>query len=170
MASPWWNGQLGVPGFESSPSWGCRWGGREDEEEREQSNEHNEGTVEVLTHRPRGRPTGSKNKPKSPVFVTRDSPNALHSHVMEVASGFDMAESIAEFAIMVIASTFSNATYERLPLDDEEEASAATAAGGGGEEGQVGIGGPLAAHNMPLPNEGELNHSSFSWNHGLANY
>ncbi|KAL2557998.1 AT-hook motif nuclear-localized protein 20 [Forsythia ovata] len=193
--------------------------------------------------------TGSKNKPKSPVFVTRDSPNALRSHVMEVASGSDVAESIAEFArkrqrgvcvlsasgivtnvtirqpcdsgavmalhgrfeilsltgaffpgaaplgstgltiylaggqgqvvggsvvgslvaagpVMVIASTFSNATYERLPLDDEEEASAA----GGGAEGQVGIGGPLAAHNMPLPNEGELNHSSFSWNHGQANY
>ncbi|KAL2558000.1 AT-hook motif nuclear-localized protein 20 [Forsythia ovata] len=42
--------------------------------------------------------TGSKNKPKSPVFVTRDSPNALRSHVMEVASGSDVAESIAEFA------------------------------------------------------------------------
>ncbi|KAF8654026.1 hypothetical protein HU200_062169 [Digitaria exilis] len=48
--------------------------------------------------RPRGRPPGSKNKPKPPIFVTRDSPNALRSHVMEVAGGADVAESIAHFA------------------------------------------------------------------------
>lgn len=202
--------------------------------------------------------TGSKNKPKPPVFVTTDSPNALHSHVMEVASGSDVAESIAEFArkrhrgvcvlsasgivknvtirqpcdavmalngrfeilsltgaflpgaappvgstgmtiylaggqgqvvggtvvgslvavgpVMVIASTFSNATYERLPLDEEEEATAA-AAGGGADGGQAGIGGgdmgeppSLAPYNMPPRNGGELSHSSFSWNHGPANY
>ncbi|EAZ43675.1 hypothetical protein OsJ_28300 [Oryza sativa Japonica Group] len=159
--------------------------------------------------RPRGRPPGSKNKPKPPIFVTRDSPNALRSHVMEVAGGADVAESIAHFARAaearrlacssgagtvtdvalgqpaapsavvalrgrfeilsltgtflpgpgaaglhradrvprrragagggrqrggdahrggaghVIASTFANATYERLPLDQEEEEAAA---------------------------------------------
>ncbi|KAL2942648.1 AT-hook motif nuclear-localized protein 20 [Bienertia sinuspersici] len=48
--------------------------------------------------RPRGRPPGSKNKPKPPIFVTRDSPNALRSHVMEVAGGADVADSIAAFA------------------------------------------------------------------------
>ncbi|CAA2972016.1 Hypothetical predicted protein [Olea europaea subsp. europaea] len=237
-----------------------RAGGKEDEEEREQSEEPNEGAVEVPKNRARGRPTGSKNKPKPPVFVTRDSPNAMRSHVMEVASGSDVAESIAEFArkrqrgvcvlsasgivtnvtirqpcdstavmalhgrfeilsltgaflpgatpplgstgltiylargqgqvvggsvvgslvaagpVMVIASTFSNATYERLPLDEEEAAAATTDTAGGAEEGQVGIGGGmgeaplLAPYNMPLRNGGELNHSSFSWNHGPANY
>ncbi|KAG2321079.1 hypothetical protein Bca52824_014292 [Brassica carinata] len=33
--------------------------------------------------RPRGRPPGSKNKAKPPIIVTRDSPNALRSHVLE---------------------------------------------------------------------------------------
>lgn len=60
--------------------------------------EPREGAVEVGTKRPRGRPPGSKNKPKPPVFVARDSPNAIQSHVMEVAGGGDVAESIAQFA------------------------------------------------------------------------
>ena len=170
-----------------------------------QDDEPKEGAVVVpANRRPRGRPPGSKNKPKPPIFVTRDSPNALRSHVMEVAGGADVAESIAHFSrrrqrgvcvlsgagtvadvalrqpsapgavvalrgrfeilsltgtflpgpsppgstgltvylaggqgqvvggsvvgaltaagpVMVIASTFANATYERLPLDDAEE-------------------------------------------------
>ncbi|KAL3507685.1 hypothetical protein ACH5RR_033067 [Cinchona calisaya] len=68
--------------------------GSEDELEREPK----EGAVEVGNRRPRGRPPGSKNKPKPPIFLTRDSPNALRSHVMEVASGSDVAESISKFA------------------------------------------------------------------------
>uniref|UniRef100_A0A0E0LY11 AT-hook motif nuclear-localized protein n=1 Tax=Oryza punctata TaxID=4537 RepID=A0A0E0LY11_ORYPU len=174
--------------------------------------EPKDGAVVTGNRRPRGRPPGSKNKPKPPIFVTRDSPNALRSHVMEVAGGADVAESIAHFArrrqrgvcvlsgagtvtdvalrqpaapgavvalrgrfeilsltgtflpgpappgstgltvylaggqgqvvggsvvgtltaagpVMVIASTFANATYERLPLDQEEDEAAA---GGGG--------------------------------------
>ncbi|KAJ1269692.1 hypothetical protein BS78_07G230700 [Paspalum vaginatum] len=170
--------------------------------------EPKEGAVVTGNRRPRGRPPGSKNKPKPPIFVTRDSPNALRSHVMEVAGGADVAESIAHFArrrqrgvcvlsgagtvtdvalrqpaapgavvalrgrfeilsltgtflpgpappgstgltvylaggqgqvvggsvvgtltaagpVMVIASTFANATYERLPLDEADEESAA---------------------------------------------
>ncbi|KAJ0478900.1 putative AT-hook motif nuclear-localized protein 15-29 [Helianthus annuus] len=51
------------------------------------------------SRRPRGRPAGSKNKPKPPVIITRDSPNALRSHVMEVASGCDIQESIANFSL-----------------------------------------------------------------------
>lgn len=153
--------------------------------------------------RPRGRPPGSKNKPKPPIVITKESPNALRSHVLEIASGSDVAETIAAFAnrrhrgvsvlsgsgivtnvtlrqpaapagvitlhgrfeilslsgaflpspsppgatgltvylaggqgqvvggtvagslvasgpVMVIAATFANATYERLPLDDEQ--------------------------------------------------
>lgn len=163
--------------------------------------------------RPRGRPPGSKNKPKAPVIITRDSPNALRSHVLEIASGADVMDAVANFArrrqrgvcilsgsgsvtnvtlrqpgvpppqpaagvvalhgrfeilslsgaflpapsppgatgltvylaggqgqvvggnvvgelvasgpVMVIAATFSNATYERLPLEEEEDAAAA---------------------------------------------
>ncbi|KAL1190022.1 AT-hook motif nuclear-localized protein 29 [Cardamine amara subsp. amara] len=48
--------------------------------------------------RPRGRPPGSKNKPKPPVIVTRDSPNVLRSHVLEVASGADIVESLTTYA------------------------------------------------------------------------
>ncbi|KAJ4765075.1 AT-hook motif nuclear-localized protein 25 [Rhynchospora pubera] len=48
--------------------------------------------------RPRGRPPGSKNKPKPPIIVTRDSPNALHSHVLEVAGGADVVECVSEYA------------------------------------------------------------------------
>ncbi|MED6153080.1 hypothetical protein PIB30_098132 [Stylosanthes scabra] len=48
--------------------------------------------------RPRGRPPGSKNKPKPPIVITKDTPNALRSHVLEISSGSDVAESIATFA------------------------------------------------------------------------
>lgn len=51
-----------------------------------------------ITRRPRGRPAGSKNKPKPPIIITRDSANALRTHVMEVADGCDVVESIANFA------------------------------------------------------------------------
>ncbi|XP_010243718.1 PREDICTED: AT-hook motif nuclear-localized protein 16 [Nelumbo nucifera] len=48
--------------------------------------------------RPRGRPAGSKNKPKPPIIITRDSANSLRAHAMEVSSGCDVGESIANFA------------------------------------------------------------------------
>ncbi|KZV17839.1 hypothetical protein F511_01648 [Dorcoceras hygrometricum] len=189
-------------------------GGGEDREELRES------AVEVVNRRPRGRPTGSKNKPKPPIFVTRDSPNALRSHVMEIASGTDVAEGIAQFArrrqrgvcvvsgsgsvanvtirqpaapgaavalqgrfeilslsgtflpcpspsgatgltvylsggqgqvvggsvvgplmavgpVMIIAATFANATYERLPLHEEEESG--------------GVAGPVSGRGVGLP-------------------
>ncbi|KAK4803878.1 hypothetical protein SAY86_003695 [Trapa natans] len=48
--------------------------------------------------RPRGRPPGSKNKPKPPIIVTRDSPNALRSHLLEVSAGSDVVESVSIYA------------------------------------------------------------------------
>ncbi|KAL2250930.1 AT-hook motif nuclear-localized protein 16 [Sesamum indicum] len=48
--------------------------------------------------RPRGRPAGSKNKPKPPIIITRDSANALKAHAMEVTSGCDVSESLVNFA------------------------------------------------------------------------
>ncbi|KAF8779238.1 hypothetical protein HU200_002918 [Digitaria exilis] len=50
------------------------------------------------SRKPRGRPPGSKNKPKPPIIITRDSPNALHSHVLEVAAGADIVECVSEYA------------------------------------------------------------------------
>ncbi|XP_041029115.1 AT-hook motif nuclear-localized protein 24 [Juglans microcarpa x Juglans regia] len=51
-----------------------------------------------ITRRPRGRPSGSKNKPKPPIIITRDSANALRTHVMEIGDGCDIVESVATFA------------------------------------------------------------------------
>ncbi|KAJ1399291.1 PPC domain, partial [Sesbania bispinosa] len=143
------------------------------------------------------------NKPKPPVVITKESPNALRSHILEISNGSDVAECISTFAnrrhrgvsvlsgsgvvtnvtlrqpaapggvitlqgrfeilslsgaflpapsppeatgltvylaggqgqvvggtvvgslvasgpVMVVAATFANATYERLPIDDEQ--------------------------------------------------
>ncbi|XP_071709863.1 AT-hook motif nuclear-localized protein 15-like [Rutidosis leptorrhynchoides] len=48
--------------------------------------------------RPRGRPPGSKNKPKPPIVITKESPNSLRSHVLEISSGSDVSECISTFA------------------------------------------------------------------------
>ncbi|XP_042506348.1 AT-hook motif nuclear-localized protein 22-like [Macadamia integrifolia] len=58
----------------------------------------NSGEGGEITRRPRGRPAGSKNKPKPPIIITRDSANALRSHVIEIANGCDIGESVATFA------------------------------------------------------------------------
>lgn len=291
MANPWWTGQgqVGLQGLESSssssgmkpnPDLGISMGADHHELEedtgREQSDEPKEGAIEPPARRPRGRPPGSKNKPKPPIFVTRDSPNALRSHVMEVAAGADIAESIAAFArrcqrgvcvlsaagavtgvtlrqptggsavvalhgrfeilsltgaflpgpappgstgltvylaggqgqvvggsvvgpllasgpVMVIAATFSNATYERLPLEEQEEdhqqppghqlgSGAGSPPRIGGAQQQHGMGGgdpssALAMYNLPpnlLPNGGgssgggggQIGHEAYPWSHG----
>ncbi|XP_009776190.1 AT-hook motif nuclear-localized protein 23-like [Nicotiana tabacum] len=53
---------------------------------------------DVVGRRPRGRPPGSKNKPKPPVIITRESANALRAHILEVSSGHDVFESVATYA------------------------------------------------------------------------
>ncbi|KAK1408318.1 hypothetical protein QVD17_39982 [Tagetes erecta] len=66
--------------------------------EREENNDemlNNEGD---MGRRPRGRPSGSKNKPKPPIIITKDSANALRTHVMEVSDGCDIMESVNTFA------------------------------------------------------------------------
>ncbi|KAM0942338.1 putative AT-hook motif nuclear-localized protein 15-29 [Dioscorea sansibarensis] len=50
------------------------------------------------TRRSRGRPAGSKNKPKPPIIISRDSANALRTHVMEIAGGCDITDCISTFA------------------------------------------------------------------------
>ncbi|XP_078443296.1 AT-hook protein of GA feedback 1 [Wolffia australiana] len=60
--------------------------------------EENPTTSVTPSRRPRGRPPGSKNKPKPPIIVTRDSPNSLRSHVLEVTSGADVVECVSEYA------------------------------------------------------------------------
>ncbi|KAI4370242.1 hypothetical protein MLD38_018612 [Melastoma candidum] len=273
MANPWWTGQVGLPpGVEAKmPDLGIsmmRDGGEGvggEEGERENSDEPKEGAVVVATRRPRGRPAGSKNKPKPPIFVTRDSPNTLRSHVMEIANGADIAESVAQFArrrqrgvcvlsgsgtvtnvtlrqpsapgavvalhgrfeilsltgaflpgpappgstgltiylaggqgqvvggsvvgslmasgpVMVISATFSNATYERLPLEEEEEAADGQGPPGSGSPPGIGAGreaggsgGSITAYNSPppnlAPNRGQMVHDQvYAWAHGRPPY
>lgn len=275
MANQWWTNGVGSslsPAFNKLPDLGISMNGNpdprmslnqldhdHDQEEKDNSDEPREGAVEIPTRRPRGRPAGSKNKPKPPVFVTRDSPNALRSHVLEVANGSDVADSIAQFArrrmrgvcvlsangtvinvtirqpsasggavalegrleilsltgsflpgpappgstgltvylaggqgqvvggsvvgplvaagpVMVIASTFSNATYERLPLEEVEEADGGEMGFGGASTAQQsGVDDPLPVYNSEsnLVHGGEhmMNHESLlAWNHGRAPY
>ncbi|GLU00495.1 hypothetical protein SLE2022_178610 [Rubroshorea leprosula] len=175
-----------------------------------------------MTRRPRGRPAGSKNKPKPPIIITRDSANALRSHVIEIANGCDIMESVSTFArrrqrgvcilsgtgtvtnvtlrqpaapgavvtlhgrfeilslsgsflpppappaassltiylaggqgqvvgggvvgpllacgpVVIMAASFGNAAYERLPLEEEEEEQTAAQMGGSGPLGSPGI-------------------------------
>ncbi|XP_021902637.1 AT-hook motif nuclear-localized protein 27-like isoform X1 [Carica papaya] len=55
-------------------------------------------SASASNRRPRGRPPGSKNKPKPPIIVTRDTPNALRSHVLEVTTGADIVDSVSNYA------------------------------------------------------------------------
>ncbi|KAK7367667.1 hypothetical protein VNO80_09685 [Phaseolus coccineus] len=53
---------------------------------------------DVGGRRPRGRPQGSKNKPKPPVIITRESANTLRAHILEVGTGCDVFDSVASYA------------------------------------------------------------------------
>lgn len=54
---------------------------------------------EVARKRQRGRPAGSKNKPKpSMIMMSNDNPYALRAHVLEISNGCDVGESVATFA------------------------------------------------------------------------
>ncbi|ERN13274.1 AT-hook motif nuclear-localized protein 26 [Amborella trichopoda] len=185
-----------------------------------------------ISRRPRGRPAGSKNKPKPPIIITRESANALRAHVMEVASGCDVGESVANFArrrqrgvcilsgsgtvtnvtlrqpaapgaivtlhgrfeilslsgsflpppappaatgltiylaggqgqvvggsvvgalvasgpVIIMAASFGNAAYERLPLDEDEGALQVAGGGGGGGMGSPGGGSQSQSQSGP---------------------
>ncbi|XP_016732565.1 AT-hook motif nuclear-localized protein 17-like [Gossypium hirsutum] len=60
------------------------------------------GSSEILqentTRKPRGRPPGSKNKPKTPIVITRDNDSAIKPAVLQIPAGFDVIENIINFA------------------------------------------------------------------------
>nr|XP_043612978.1 AT-hook motif nuclear-localized protein 23-like [Erigeron canadensis] len=56
------------------------------------------GGGDSASRRPRGRPPGSKNKPKPPVIITRESANTLRAHILEIGNGYDVFESVATYA------------------------------------------------------------------------
>ncbi|XWS62136.1 hypothetical protein CRYUN_Cryun07bG0185200 [Craigia yunnanensis] len=61
-------------------------------------NAANSGPGDLVGRRPRGRPAGSKNKPKPPVIITRESANTLRAHILEVGNGCDVFDCIANYA------------------------------------------------------------------------
>ncbi|CAA3005652.1 Hypothetical predicted protein [Olea europaea subsp. europaea] len=92
---------------EQSETSGLNMGQMRDRDEGRNKNDTNAGESEEggamgmggeMTRRPRGRPSGSKNKPKPPIIITRDSANALRTHVMEISDGCDIMESVVNFA------------------------------------------------------------------------
>lgn len=56
------------------------------------------GSSSDVAGRQRGRPLGSKNKPKPTVFITREVPSTLLAHILKVASGCNIVNSIASYA------------------------------------------------------------------------
>ncbi|CAB4299670.1 unnamed protein product [Prunus armeniaca] len=58
----------------------------------------NPGSGDSGGRRSRGRPPGSRNKPKPPVIITRESANTLRAHILEVSSGCDVFDSVGTYA------------------------------------------------------------------------
>ncbi|XP_061361451.1 AT-hook motif nuclear-localized protein 23-like [Gastrolobium bilobum] len=190
------------------------------------------GPGDIVGRRPRGRPPGSKNKPKPPVIITRESANTLRAHILEVGSGSDVFDCVTTYArrrqrgicilsgsgtvtnvslrqpaaagavvtlhgrfeilslsgsflpppappgatsltiylaggqgqvvggsvvgeltaagpVIVIAASFTNVAYERLPLDDEEQQQLQMQPPATGSQGSGGGGG--VGNNNPFP-------------------
>ncbi|KAF5183009.1 At-hook motif nuclear-localized protein [Thalictrum thalictroides] len=57
-----------------------------------------DGASIEVSRRPRGRPPGSKNKPKPPIIITRDTECAMRPHILEISSGLDIIDSIVRFS------------------------------------------------------------------------
>ncbi|CAK9163610.1 unnamed protein product [Ilex paraguariensis] len=57
----------------------------------------NDGATIEVVRRPRGRPPGSKNKPKPPVVITRESEPSMSPYVLELPGGVDIVDSITRY-------------------------------------------------------------------------
>ncbi|KAE9615212.1 hypothetical protein Lal_00048221 [Lupinus albus] len=56
------------------------------------------GTIEAV-RKPRGRPPGSKNKPKPPVIITQEPEPVMRPYILEVSGGSDVVEALKRFTI-----------------------------------------------------------------------
>lgn len=61
-------------------------------------NSSGDGATIEVSRRPRGRPPGSKNKPKPPIIITRDPETVMSPFILEVCGGNDVVEAISEFS------------------------------------------------------------------------
>ncbi|KAG5029020.1 hypothetical protein JHK87_012534 [Glycine soja] len=68
------------------------------DDDKSQGLELASGPGDIVGRRPRGRPSGSKNKPKPPVIITRESANTLRAHILEVGSGSDVFDCVTAYA------------------------------------------------------------------------
>ncbi|EXB99736.1 hypothetical protein L484_023266 [Morus notabilis] len=78
---------------------------QQQQQQQQYSSDHQNDDVDasnpagdIVGRRPRGRPPGSKNKPKPPVIITRESANTLRAHILEVGSGCDVFDAVATYA------------------------------------------------------------------------
>ncbi|GMH13030.1 hypothetical protein Nepgr_014871 [Nepenthes gracilis] len=55
--------------------------------------------AESSGRKPRGRPPGSKNKPKPPIYITKETEPSVKTHQLEIRSGLDIVEMIQKFSI-----------------------------------------------------------------------
>ncbi|URD92670.1 hypothetical protein MUK42_00237 [Musa troglodytarum] len=95
-----------------------------------------DGTITEVVKRRRGRPLGSKNKPKPPLVITTEAetPAAVRPHVLEIPAGNDVADAIARFArrrdlgLCVLAGTGSvaNVALRQSNIGGAPTAAAAT--------------------------------------------
>ncbi|TKY56326.1 AT-hook motif nuclear-localized protein 17 [Spatholobus suberectus] len=77
-------------------------------------------TIEVV-RRPRGRPPGSKNKPKPPLIITREPEPAMSPFILEISGGSDVVEALARFSsrkntglcILTASGTVANVTLRQ---------------------------------------------------------
>ncbi|KAJ6791877.1 putative AT-hook motif nuclear-localized protein 17-like [Iris pallida] len=84
-----------------------------------------DGSSIEVAKRPRGRPPGSKNRPKPPVIITRESEpaSAMRPHVLEIAPGCDVVDSLSAFSrrkslgvcVLAATGTVSNVTLRQPP-------------------------------------------------------
>ncbi|KAI3897678.1 hypothetical protein MKX03_019181 [Papaver bracteatum] len=60
-------------------------------------------SAQLLSRKPRGRPPGSKNKPKPPIIITRevsrDDSKTMHPIILEISAGSDIIETVSQFSV-----------------------------------------------------------------------
>ncbi|KAG5040500.1 hypothetical protein JHK82_012623 [Glycine max] len=83
---------------ETPPNPGTALAPFDNDDDKSQGLELASGPGDIVGRRPRGRPSGSKNKPKPPVIITRESANTLRAHILEVGSGSDVFDCVTAYA------------------------------------------------------------------------
>ncbi|XP_052172220.1 AT-hook motif nuclear-localized protein 19-like [Diospyros lotus] len=70
----------------------------EEELQRSPATEPPRPSRATAPRKPRGRPPGSKNKPKQPVVLTQENDSGMKSVVLEIAEGMDVIDTVVQFA------------------------------------------------------------------------